>query len=75
MAIDKKILVKGIQYLSGALPLFFIGPVVINSAFKNQKNSFYEVVLGIGILLCALSVFFTFKGIKTIVNGMFDGDK
>lgn len=75
MGLERKILIKGIKYLSGALPLFFMGPIVINSAFKNKQHGMYEVVLILGIVLCALSVYFTFKGIKTIVNGMFDGDK
>lgn len=75
MSIKRKILIKGIKYLSGALPLFFMGPIVINSAFKNKQHAIYEVVLILGIVLCALSVYFTFKGIKTIVNGMFDGYK
>ena len=75
MSIKRKILIKGIKYLSGALPLFFIGPIVINSAFKNKQHIMFEVVLILGIFLCSLSVYFTFKGIKTIVNGMFDGDK
>ena len=38
MATDKNILAKGIKYLSGALPLLFLGPIIINSAFKNQES-------------------------------------
>ncbi len=75
MATQKKILAKGIQYLATALPLLFIGPVIINSAFKNKKNDFYEIVLGIGIVSCIFAVFFIFKGVNTIVNSLFEGDK
>lgn len=75
MPTNKKILVKGIQYLSGALPLLFMGPVVINSAFKNQDSPFYEIVLGVGILFCGFAIYFMFKGVNTIVKSLFDGDK
>ncbi|HBK82865.1 MAG TPA: hypothetical protein DDZ41_04595 [Flavobacterium sp.] len=74
MSTDRKILTKGIKYLSSSLPLLFMGPVVINSSFKNQENSYYELVLGIGISLCVLAVFFMFKGINTIVKSFFEGD-
>ena len=43
MATNRKILLKGIQYLAGALPTLFIGPVIINSAFKNKENQIKEV--------------------------------
>ncbi|WP_338409147.1 DUF6095 family protein [uncultured Flavobacterium sp.] len=75
MPTNKKILIKGIQYLSGALPLIFTGPVVINSAFKNQNNPYYEVVLGVGIIFCAAAIFCMFKGFNTIMKSLFDGNK
>ena len=49
MATDKNILAKGVKYLSGALPLLFLGPIVINSAFKNEKHPLYPYILGLGI--------------------------
>ncbi len=38
MATNKQLLSKGIKYLSGALPLLFIGPSVIYNAFMNQAK-------------------------------------
>lgn len=75
MSTNREILSKGIKYLSGSLPLMFIGPVVINSSFKNQDSPYYEVVLGVGILCCGLAIFFMFKGVTTIVKSLFDADK
>lgn len=75
MSTNRKVLVKGIKYLSGALPLVVIGPVVINSSFKNQDHPYYVVVLGVGILCCGLAIFCMFKGVTTIVKSIFDGDK
>ncbi|MCK6607615.1 MAG: DUF6095 family protein [Flavobacterium sp.] len=63
MATDKNILAKGIKYLSGALPLLFLGPVIINSAFK------------LGIIIALAAMFLIFKGITTLVKSMFEGDK
>lgn len=75
MPTNRKILAKGIKYLSGALPLLFMGPVVINSSFKNQDSPYYEIVLGVGILCCVSAIFCIFKGVNTIVKSLFDGDK
>ena len=51
MATNKSILAKGIKYLAAALPLLFIGPVVITSAFKNEKHPLYVYVLILGIII------------------------
>lgn len=75
MAVNKEILAKGIKYMVVALPLFFIGPVVLNSAFKNQQHPYYYLVLVIAILVCFSAITLTFIGVKTITNAIFDGNK
>lgn len=75
MATDKNILGKGIKYLAGALPLLFLGPVVINSAFKNEKHPLYPYILALGIIIALTAMFLIYKGINTLVKSMFDGDK
>jgi len=75
MPTNKNILIKGIQYLSGALPLLFLGPIVINSAFNNQENPLFPYVLVLGILIAIAAIFLIFIGINTILKSMFDGDK
>lgn len=72
MPTDKKILMLGIKYLSWALPLAFLGPVVIHSSFKNQQHPLYIPVLGLGIICCLLSILYIFKGINTIIKSLFD---
>ncbi|WP_264542249.1 MULTISPECIES: DUF6095 family protein [Flavobacterium] len=74
MSTNKEVLYKGIKYLGFALPLMFIGPSVIFSSFKNQSHPFYIPILGIGIILCLLSIFLIFKGIQTIMKSLFDGN-
>lgn len=74
MATNKEVLTKGIKYLGFALPLMFIGPSIMHMSFKNQSHPFYIPILGIGIILCLLSIFLIFKGIKTIMRSLFDGN-
>lgn len=75
MATDKDVLVKGIKLLAGALPLLFLGPIIINSAFKNEKHPLYPYVLALGIIVAIAAMYLIYKGINTMVKSMFDGDK
>ncbi len=72
MPTNKDILYKGVKYLSGSLPLFFIGPSVIYNANMNKTSDYYLIVLITGILLCLGAMFLMFLGIKTIMKSMFD---
>ena len=69
---NKKVLLKGVKYLTFALPLLFLGPILLNSCFKNQNHPFYIIALIIAISVCVFAVYLGFKGIKTIVSSMFD---
>jgi hypothetical protein len=69
---NKDLLAKGIKYLSGALPLMFIGPSVIYNAFMNQKNDWHYLVLSIGIIACLSAMYLMFVGLKTIMKGIFN---
>jgi membrane protein DedA with SNARE-associated domain len=72
MPTNKPLLIKGIQYIAWALPLFFIGPSIIYNAFQNKQNSWYYLVLIVGCLACFFAIFLTFKGLKTILKSMFE---
>lgn len=69
---NKEVLVKGLKFLAGALPLAFLGPSILFSAFHNQEHPWYIPVLILGILACGSSIFLMFKGINTIVKSLFD---
>ncbi|MDQ7916396.1 DUF6095 family protein [Mesonia sp. MT50] len=69
---NKEVLFKGVRYLAGALPLMFIGPSVIYSAFNNREHPLYVAVLILGILACGGAMFLIYKGINTIMKAMFD---
>ena len=69
---NKEHLAKGIKYLTGALPLMFIGPTVIYNAFMNQHTNWHYLVLGIGIVACVASIYLMFVGLKIIMKGIFN---
>jgi putative Mn2+ efflux pump MntP len=69
---NKELLAKGVKYLSGALPLLFIGPSMIYNAFMNQKNDWHYLVLAIGIVACLSAMILMFLGLKIIMKGIFN---
>lgn len=69
---NKDYIAKGIKYLTGALPLMFIGPTVIYNAFMNQHTNWHYLVLGIGIIACLASMYLLFLGLKKIMKGIFN---
>ncbi len=68
---DKDILTKGIRLMAICLLLMFAGPFMLHVAFSNQEKPLYIPILILAIILCALAVFFLFKGINTILDSMF----
>ncbi|MBF4516528.1 hypothetical protein IRZ71_09240 [Flavobacterium sp. ANB] len=72
MATNKELLGKGVKYLSGSLPLLFIGPSLIYNAFMNQHTNWHYLVLGIGIAACLSAMFLIFYGLKIIMKGLFN---
>jgi hypothetical protein len=72
MPTNKDILNRGFKYAVWALPMFFIGPTVINSSFKNRDHSLFIPVLGIGIIICVLAVVLLFRALKTILKSQSD---
>ena len=75
MGTNKSVLAKGVKYLAGSLPLLFLGPVVITSAFKNENHPLYVYVLLLGIIIALAAMFLIFKGITTLLKSLFDADK
>ncbi|MBW4360112.1 DUF6095 family protein [Flavobacterium taihuense] len=69
---NKELLAKGIKYLTGALPLMFIGPTVIYNAFMNQHTNWHYLVLAVGIIACLASMYLMFVGLKIIMKGIFN---
>ncbi len=75
MSDSKELLFKGLKYAIGAIPLMFLGPVIIHNAFMNKHTNWHYLVLGIGIFICITSVSLMFKGIQIIMKSLFDENK
>ncbi|WP_430613014.1 DUF6095 family protein [Flavobacterium sp. JP2137] len=67
----KRFLVQGIKYLAITLPLMFMGPIVINSSFKNPDHPLYYFVLSLGIFICITAMWLFYKGIQTLMKSLF----
>ncbi|MBC8882483.1 hypothetical protein H9X57_00835 [Flavobacterium piscinae] len=72
---NKELLFKGLKYSIGAIPLMFLGPILIHNAFMNKHTNWHYLVLGVGIFICITAVSFMFKGIKIIMKSLFDGNE
>ena len=72
MATNKDFLAKGIKYLSGALPLVFLGPSIIYNAFMNQHTNWHYLALGIGIIACFGAMYLMFTGLRCIMKALFN---
>ncbi len=69
---NKETLAKGIRFFAGSVPLIFLGPSIIYSAFNNQDKPLYWPVLILGILVSTAAGFLIFKGIQTLIKALFD---
>ena len=69
---NKNQLVRGLKFLAGALPLSFIGPVVMFSSFKNQDHDLFIPILLFSLLAMAAAIFLMFKGISIVMKSLFD---
>jgi inner membrane protein involved in colicin E2 resistance len=72
MSDSKQLLFKGLKYAVGAIPLMFLGPIIIHNAFMNKHTWIHYIVLGVGIIICFLAVYLLFKGIQIIMKSLFD---
>ncbi|SFN78768.1 hypothetical protein SAMN04487989_1047 [Bizionia echini] len=69
---DKGVLLKGIKKMGVSLLCMFLGPTLLYIAFSNQEKALYIPLLIVGIIICGLALFFAFKGLKTIMDSMFN---
>ncbi|WP_158729082.1 MULTISPECIES: DUF6095 family protein [unclassified Flavobacterium] len=72
MATNRELLSKGIRYLAGALPLLFLGPVIIHNAFMNKQNIWHYLVLSVGVIVCFIAMYLMYVGLKTIMKSLFN---
>ncbi|WP_372472454.1 DUF6095 family protein [Capnocytophaga sp. ARDL2] len=69
---NKLKITKGLRTVAIGILCMFIGPIVLNSAFKNEQHPLYYPVMIIAIGICLTAMWLFFKGIKTMVSGLFN---
>ncbi|MFO7703091.1 DUF6095 family protein [Psychroflexus maritimus] len=69
---NKEKLMKGVRILAGSLPLIFIAPAILFSAFNNQDKPLFVPVLIVALILIFFTIWLIFLGIKNVVSGFFD---
>ena len=69
---NKDVLVLGLKRLAIAIVLLFVGPTLLYVVVSNKEKPFYIPLLIISFVICALAIYFIFKGIKTLISSVFD---
>lgn len=69
---DKGVLLKGIKKMGVSLLCMFLGPTLLYIAFSNQEKALYIPLLIVGMIICSLALLFAFKGLKTIMDSIFN---
>ena len=72
MHTNKEKLAKGVKLMGGTLLLLVTAPIILNSSFKNQDHPMFIPILGIGIILFVVAIYFGFKGIKMLMKALFN---
>lgn len=68
---SKKHLKRGINYMTAALPMLILSPVVLNIGFKAIQKKDIHFILYIGILLAITTIVLFVLGIKYILKHLF----
>lgn len=68
MATNKKHILKGLQFLAASLFVTVVGIYTISFSFVNKINT--ATVLG--IIITGFAMFLMFKGITTIMKGIYN---
>ena len=71
---NKDVLVKGIKTMGVSLICMFLGPTLIYVAFSNHEKPLFIPILIVGIIVCILAIYLVFRGLKTIMDSMFNSN-
>jgi len=69
---NKALLNKGIKLMVITLPLLILCPYLITLSFINKDNSSFYLFIALGIIAGAWAIFLFYKGIRTIMNALFN---
>ncbi|MFT4612337.1 MAG: drug/metabolite transporter (DMT)-like permease [Psychroserpens sp.] len=69
---NKDILVKGIKTMGITAVFMFLGPTLFYVGLSNPDKPLYIPILIAAGIICILAIYFAFKGLKTIMDSMFN---
>lgn len=75
MRTDREVLKKGIQYLIITVIMMFAGPSLLYVALGNPEKPLYIPLIIISLLICAGAIYMGFKGIRTILDSVFNSNR
>ena len=61
---------RGISRLMGSLIFFFIGPVIITQAARNENHKMFTIVFIVGIIFMIMAIIFAYLGIRNIFKAI-----
>lgn len=68
---DRDLLIKGLKKMVFSLVFMFLGPTLLYVAFSNKEKPLYIPILILAVIICGFAIYFSFKGINTILDSMF----
>lgn len=71
---NKEVLVNGLRKMVISLLCMFLGPILLYIAFSNQEKPLYIPILVVGLIICFFAIYMAFKGLKTILDSMFNSN-
>lgn len=71
---DREVLAKGLKFMAISLGCLFAGPILAYVSQTKIKEPIDLVLLILAFIICALAIFFGFKGINTIMDSMFKSE-
>ena len=69
---NKDLLYKGLKKMGISLVCMFLGPTLFYVAFSNEEKPLYIPLLILSGVICGLAIYFAFKGLKTIMDSLFE---
>jgi len=69
---NRSLLVDGLKTMGITLFLAFLGPFILHAGFSNPDKPLYIPLIIAGILICGAAIYFGFKGIRTIMDSLFE---
>lgn len=68
---DKDMLIRGVKTMAICALLMFIGPTLLYLVLGNPDKPFFYPLVVIGVIVCIISIYLGFKGLKIIMQSVF----